>query len=364
METIRHFIKVTSEFFAKKNIANHRFHAEQLLAETLKIDRVQLYLRLDYPMSDSEIAAYRQKVKLFNIEKSEGKSTVRFVLNALVESFIKHEIPEAEISAKYIVAHALLVKPVELPLHYETLVAHDERLHIKRMARRRLRREPIQYILGYTEFYGYKLAVNKATLIPRPETEYLVEKALETLGRAPRSGIDIGTGSGAIAIAMKKERPELSLAACDLSDAALHVAQKNASRHAAEIEFFHANILDDIQQSLFHTYDFVISNPPYIPTEEYVALEPEVHHFEPRMALTDEGDGLRFYRKIVDFAKLKLSGGGFLFFEVGYNQGSAVAALISAAGCFEPAELIPDLNGHDRIILARKIQGEERVKEN
>lgn len=357
METIRHYIEKSSDYLQKKKIDNYRFHAEQLLAECLKIDRLQLYLRLDFPINDEEIAAYRRKLQVFNSTQSQADHSLKAIYQALLKSFEKNNIPEPDISAKYIIAHALQIKPIEIPLSYSNLVSLEQRQQIKSMVRRRLQQEPIAYILGYTEFYGYSISVTKATLIPRPETELLVEYMLQKLtSEQPLSGLDIGTGSACISVALLKERHSLSLTATDISEAALHIARKNAHQNGVEIDLIHHNILDRLTWADFAEFDFIVSNPPYIPENEYVELEINVKDYEPKIALTDQSDGFEFYRTIIDFAKEKLKPSGWLFFEVGYNQAKKIAELISAAGCFADTDCQNDLNGHNRIVAAKKVQ--------
>ncbi len=160
METIRHYIEKSSDYLQKKKIDNYRFHAEQLLAECLKIDRLQLYLRLDFPINDEEIAAYRRKLQVFNSTQSQADHSLKAIYQALLKSFEKNNIPEPDISAKYIIAHALQIKPIEIPLSYSNLVSLEQRQQIKSMVRRRLQQEPIAYILGYRvlwlSHFGYK----------------------------------------------------------------------------------------------------------------------------------------------------------------------------------------------------------------
>ncbi len=172
----------------------------------------------------------------------------------------------------------------------------------------------------------------------------------------PLSGLDIGTGSACIPVALLKERHSLSLTATDISEAALHIARKNAHQNGVEIDLIHHNILDRLTWADFAEFDFIVWNPRYIPENEYVELEINVKDYEPKIALTDQSDGFEFYRTIIDFAKEKLKPSGWLFFEVGYNQAKKIAELISAAGCFADTDCQNDLNGHNRIVAAKKVQ--------
>lgn len=204
--------------------------------------------------------------------------------------------------------------------------------------------EPPQYILGKAWFYGLELLVDHRVLIPRPETEGLVELALQLLEPAARV-LEIGTGSGAIAIALKHERPDLALTATDISAAALDLARANASRHGCLIGFLAA----DLYPAGAGPFDLVISNPPYISAAEYGELETKVRDFEPRQALLAEENGLQIYRRL--FARLRnhLADNGLSLFEHGFAQREAITALGAAAG-FECCLAQDDLAGRNRYL--------------
>ena len=217
---------------------------------------------------------------------------------------------------------------------------------------RRFSGEPIQYILGETEFYGLPFTVTPAVLIPRPETEHLVEKALElsaTLCPHPRI-LDIGTGSGALAVTLAHLLPTAQVTAIDLSRDALAVAQRNAEGNgvADRVRFLHGDLLGPVEGERF---ELVVSNPPYVPEADRLSLAVEVREHEPEMALFAGEDGLAIYRRLIPAAHVALEPGGWLLMEIGYGQSEAIAALLAASG-FEQIGFTPDLQGIPRVASA------------
>ncbi|MEQ6292071.1 peptide chain release factor N(5)-glutamine methyltransferase [Vogesella sp. GCM10023246] len=216
------------------------------------------------------------------------------------------------------------------------------------LAARRLAGEPVAYLLGRREFYGREFVVSPAVLIPRPETEHLVEAALDKVGRNKAAQVvDLGTGSGIIACTLALEAPQWQLAAVDLSPVALAVAQDNAANLGAAVQFYHGSWLSPLPADM--RFDAIVSNPPYIERHDHHLDEGDVR-FEPRMALTDEYDGLACLREIAASAPGCLLSGGWLLVEHGYDQGAACRALFAAAGLQQVATL-PDLAGNDRVTL-------------
>ncbi|MBS4218895.1 peptide chain release factor N(5)-glutamine methyltransferase [Bacillus sp. FJAT-49711] len=214
---------------------------------------------------------------------------------------------------------------------------------------------PIQHIIGYEEFYGRKFIVNENVLIPRPETEELIVAVLEKVdsyfsNSSKLKCVDIGTGSGAIAVTMKLERPELAVSASDISEAALKIAQKNAEALEAEIDFRHGDLLEPF---LNEKWDVILSNPPYIPNEEKTNLSEVVRDHEPHNALFGGIDGLDFYRRFASDLPKMTSEKALIAFEIGAGQGEAVADLMKKAFPHGKTEIILDINGKDRIVLIR-----------
>ncbi|MEN0050382.1 MAG: peptide chain release factor N(5)-glutamine methyltransferase [Bacteroidota bacterium] len=215
--------------------------------------------------------------------------------------------------------------------------------------------EPVQYVLEQADFYGLKLKVSPAVLIPRQETEELVALVVENCGKGFRGSIlDIGTGSGCIPIALKKQLPNAQISACDVSEEALKIAELNAKNYQLDINFFICDILDQERRKQLHTYDIIISNPPYIPRKESNLMPNRVKDHEPELALfVENGDALLFYRHITDFASDHLFSNGQLFFELNEYNASEVAQLVSEKG-FSNVQIHKDLNGKERMLGGEK----------
>ncbi len=229
-------------------------------------------------------------------------------------------------------------------------------LLISYIARRR-KAEPIAYILGEKEFMGERFLLSPAVLIPRPETELLVETVARREADA-KCGLDLCTGSGAIALMLLKKLPQLTMTASDISVEALAVARQNADLHNLKqaLELVESDLFADIAQK---SYDFIVSNPPYISQAELMELMADVRDYEPRLALLAEEDGLAFYRQIAEQAAAYLKNNGSLYLEIGAKQAEAVATLLQQNN-FVNIEVIQDLAGLDRIVLASK--GEDNAR--
>jgi len=259
----------------------------------------------------------------------------------------------ARLDAETLMLHLIGKNRAWLLAHLEDEFGGCKSIGYSQQIERRLAGEPIQYITGECEFYGLSFSVNRDVLIPRPETEYVVEKVLElaSLLVGPRL-VDVGTGSGAIAIALAHESPGAKVTATDVSDAALRVARRNAERTgvAERIRFLEGDLLKPVAAEQF---EFVVSNPPYVATDDRASLALEVRDHEPDVALFAGSNGLDIYRRLVPAAYRVLVAGGFAVFEIGYGQAEAVAELFSAAG-FVDIEFAKDLQGVDRVITARR----------
>lgn len=267
--------------------------------------------------------------------------------------FEKAGIPSPRLDAELLLAHVLGYKRIDLYTRHEKIIKEKDRARFKELIRRRVRREPLQYILGETEFYGLKFKVTPVVLIPRPETELLVEEGLKS---APTKILDIGTGSGCIAVTLAKHLSEASIVATDISKQALEVARENAQRHEVEgrIELIPADIAPWKRFAAEgRTFDLILSNPPYIPTGEFSKLQPEVRDFEPQRALDGGADGLDFYRSILQDAVKFLKPNASLLFEIGEDQGEKVRQMIAEVGLRE-IQIKKDLNRKDRLALGRR----------
>ncbi len=224
------------------------------------------------------------------------------------------------------------------------------------MVARRARREPLAYIVGRREFYSLELAVRPGVLIPRPETETLVEAALDFLrGRSSAAVLDLATGSGAIAIAIATHAPAARIVASDISKVSLEIAGENARRHgcAARIALRAGDCWAALEPSRA-PFDLIVSNPPYVAEDELRTLAPEVRDFEPRAALAGGRDGLDFYRRIAGGLPRWLARGGEVMLEVGAGQASAIETMMRGAGC-EALTRVGDLAGIERVVRARRL---------
>jgi len=255
--------------------------------------------------------------------------------------------------AETLLLHLLGKSKAWLMAHSEEDLPPAEASLYNELLERRYAGEPIQYITGETEFYGLPLRVTPDVLIPRPETEHLVEKVLELTGPFPAPRIvDVGTGSGAIAIALAHHLPQAAITATDLSACALSLAQKNAESNsvARQIRFVEADLL----ASLFgECFEIVVSNPPYVPEIDRASLSVEVRDYEPALALFAGDDGLDIYRRLIPAAFSALIPGGFLALEIGYGQSPKIAELLAAAS-FRQIEFFPDLQNIPRVACAQR----------
>lgn len=244
-------------------------------------------------------------------------------------------IVSAKLEAQVLAAHSMLVDRVWVLTHPEHEV---NELALEGLLQRREQGEPLAYILGYREFYSRRFRVDSNVLIPRHETEILIETALK-LDHRPRRVLDIGTGSGCIAITLKLERPEWDVWATDVSFSALQVARENSEILGADITFRHSDLFEQIHGDPF---DLIVSNPPYIGREE--PLPSEVKDFEPDSALFAENHGLALYEQMAEHFREHLRPGGSIVLEIGQTQGQQVQAL------FPGSQIILDLDGNDRVV--------------
>lgn len=229
-------------------------------------------------------------------------------------------------------------------MHMEEELPEEQLSEYEIALKKRAEHVPLQYIVGETEFMGLKFKVNSSVLIPRQDTETLVEEALKVVKPGMRV-LDLCTGSGCIIISILHSIPEVEGYAIDISKQALNVAKENAKLNDVSVMFERSDLFDNVMG----TFDIIVSNPPYIRTEEIVKLMPEVQSFEPMEALDGKEDGLYFYREIVAKCKDYLNPGGRIFFEIGYDQGKDVSDLLREAG-FGEVRVIKDLVQNDRVV--------------
>jgi release factor glutamine methyltransferase len=272
----------------------------------------------------------------------------------IAQSFQLAGIEDPQVDARILIGHALRLSRAQLMSHSERVLEAREVAAISALAARRLRHEPVARILGRKEFWDLTLEVSPDVLVPRPETETVVEAALDFVVRGglrleKLRILDIGTGSGALLLALLQELPNAAGVATDISEAALAIARGNAERNklAARCTFVACNFADGVSGP----FDIVVSNPPYIPRGAIAALAPDVRDFDPRLALDGGADGLDAYRAIAAEARRLLAPGGRLFVELGLGQEAPVHALFAAAGLsVNPAR--PDLAGIPRSLGA------------
>ena len=261
-------------------------------------------------------------------------------------------VPEPGASAEVLLSELLGIRRGEVSFHGPPLTDEQAELY-EAWTERRERREPVQRILGRAYFRNLVLGLNEETLIPRPDTESVVGAAIEIIDERGGGGVvlDLGTGSGAVAISIAQERPRATVHATDLSKEALEAAEWNARENGAAVHFHHADLFDGLAV-LEKAVDLLVSNPPYIETGTLEGLAPEVRDWDPRPALDGGPDGLRFYRRIFEEAPPLLKDGADVVLEVGEGQGESVLDLGKGAG-FVPLGLRKDLAGSPRAVLLR-----------
>ncbi len=257
------------------------------------------------------------------------------------------ESPKQEI--EWLLCDVLNYKRIDLYVQFEQPISQNELTQLKGWIKRRVDREPLQYITGTTEFYGHKIKVNPHVLIPRPETERLVDVALHCIGNMTSPNIlEIGTGSGCIPIAIAGEKPDANITAIDISADALNVAKENAQfNQMSHIQFLEIDFFTSMPDG---TFDLMVSNPPYIPKNEMNETMVEVREHEPRVALTDEKDGLSFYQRIATEAKSIINPGGWIVLEVGLGSHPGKVKDIFQKAGFNSLELIQDFNSDERVL--------------
>ncbi len=258
--------------------------------------------------------------------------------------------------AELVYSHILNCDRLSLYLNKDACLDPGQSAEVSGILKRRIQGEPLAYILGTCEFMGWEFRVDQRVLIPRPETEVLVIAALDKIkssavaAPAPKI-LDLGTGSGCIAISLAKLLPLASLWATDISLAALQLAENNAAGHQVKIKFLHSDLFQVFAKNP-EKFDLIISNPPYIASDEFCALAKEVY-FEPALALKGGSDGLDFYRRIIKQAAIYLNNDGFLALETGAGQAGRVCALLEEVN-FNLRWIIKDYNNIERVVLAQQ----------
>ncbi|MBP8819838.1 MAG: peptide chain release factor N(5)-glutamine methyltransferase [Syntrophomonadaceae bacterium] len=276
--------------------------------------------------------------------------TVKELLEWTSNYFKEKNIKEARLEAEILLARVLGKDRVYLYANYDAPVNQDERSIFREFIKRRARKEPLAYITGAKEFMSLEFKVNPNVLIPRPESEIIVEKAIDLFKDQPCTICDIGTGSGALAISLAYYLPLTQVFATDISPQALATARENADSLEVEVEFLEGDLLSPFLDKE-QCFDLIVANLPYISQEEYHTLDSGVKSYEPQIALLAPGDGLDIYRRLLPQAFTLLKEGAYLFIEIGWQQGEKAIQMMSD---FEEIQLIKDLAGYDRVVMARK----------
>jgi len=281
--------------------------------------------------------------------------TVRELMKSAMEHLQSNGFENARLNVELLLAHALDLQRIQLYLHFDKLLTPEELKQFRVLFERRLNREPVQYIIGSTSFMGLHFAVDSRVLIPRPETETLIEQTMLLCQRYPSDTpiqvLEVGTGSGNIAISIAKYIKNAHVTAIDISKDALIVAKENARMHSvdSQIQFLLIDVFDRTEELFRKRFDLIVSNPPYVPKDEWDQLQTEVRNFEPLVALTDGKDGFKFYHRIIRIIPDILKPGGGIILEVGYNQARKVVHELKNAG-IDQLQITNDLQGIPRVI--------------
>ncbi len=285
--------------------------------------------------------------------------TIQKLLNWITEYLTEKAIDSPRLSAELLLCCTLSMKRIELYTQFDKLVSKPELDQLHALVKRAGQHEPIAYLVGKTEFYSIELDITPDCLIPRPETELLVERAIEFLRE--RTGgqfvCDLCTGCGCIAVAVAKNFPQARIIATDISDAALSIAAGNTEKHNLKdrIKLLCGNLFDPVMPQLdVEKFDLIVCNPPYVTETEFQTLDRNVKDYEPKSALLAGPDGLDIYRRIIEQANRFLKPDAALMLEIGYRQGKAVRELLEHAACFDQISIEKDAHDNDRIAIAAK----------
>lgn len=288
------------------------------------------------------------------------KWTIQKLLNWTTEFLTNKGVDSPRLSAELLISHVVGLKRIELYTQFDKQVPQQQLDLLHDLVKRAGLHEPVAYLTGKTEFYSLELDITADCMIPRPETELLVQRAIEFL--RTRSGVqyicDLCTGSGCIAVAIAKNFPDARITATDISAAALEVTARNVEKHRLKehVRLLCGDLFEPVIQQLdVNQFDLIVCNPPYVSTAEYEKLEKNVKDYEPESALLAGEDGLDVYRRIIEKADEFLKPGAALMLEIGYAQGPAVRELLEQTGAFAEIKIEKDFYDNDRIVIAKKI---------
>ena len=373
MNNLLDILNKSVNYLEKKNIKNARLTAESIIAEIMKMERIMLYAEFERVLSENELKKIREKLnEIVNKSKEKKKSDnndfentvksekqLKLLLDKSVQYLEKNDIQEGKLIAEIVFSHVLNIDRMMLFTKYRDDVEDEEiekiRYFIQKIGREKF---PVQYLLNEQEFYGRKFYVDKGVLIPRQDTEILVEKMSDTLKDKVLKNeihpkiLDIGVGSGIIGITAALEIESSYVLGVDISDKALETAQKNKEiLKVSNIKFLKSDLFENVE---FREFDMIVSNPPYISLNEVGIMSDDTLLHEPSEALFAENDGLYFYYEICQKASDYLADFGYLLFEIGYKQGKNVAKIMASSG-FKNIEVVKDLAGLDRVVIGQKI---------
>ena len=357
-------LKFVEEYLKKYSFSKPRLEAEKLVSYVLNLDRIALYIHYERELTEEEKTSIKQLLKQMveekksfdeiKGEKKDYKTENLDIFNKSVEYLKKNGVPSALVDTEYIFSEALKVSRNTLKYSMSREIKEEDKNKIREMLMLRAKnRKPLQYILGEWEFYGLPFKVRENVLIPRPDTEILVEQCIQLMREIEEPNIlDIGSGSGAISIAIANELKSSSVTGVDINEDAIKLANENKILNKVEnVNFMKSDLFEKLDEDF--KYDLIVSNPPYITKDEYETLMPEVKNFEPKNALTDLGDGLYFYREISKKAEAYLKDTGYLAFEIGYKQAKDVSKILEDNN-FAILSVVKDYGGNDRVVLAKK----------
>jgi len=321
------------------------------------VSKVEPSNLLQTPHLSSPFLAFTFLCPIYNLAMQTW--TIQKLLNWTTEHFTEKRIDLPRLSAELLLSHVLNMKRIELYTQFDKLVARQQLDQLHDLVKRAGQYEPIRYLIGKTEFYSLQFDVSPDCMIPRPETELLVERAIEFLRRKTGKQFvcDLCTGCGCIAIAIAKNYPDADIIATDISDAALDIAAQNIEKHKLQdrIKLLCGDLFDPLIPQLdVSKFDLIVCNPPYTTAAEFESLEKNVKAFEPRIALYAGEDGLDVYRRITEKVDQFLKPDAALMLEIGYAQGQAVGELLEQVGCFSKITIEKDYHDNDRIVTATK----------
>ena len=378
MNNLLDILNKSVNYLEKKNIKNARLTAESIISEVMEMERIMLYAEFERMLSEDDLKKIREKLNdivnddkkisenndFENMEKSEKQ--LKLLLDKSISYLKKNNIDESKLIAEIVFSHVLNTDRMMLFTKYRDEIENEKiekiRYFIQKIGREKF---PVQYLLNEQEFYGRKFYVDKGVLIPRQDTEVLVEKMIEILKNNILKNknleknlkihpkiLDIGVGSGIIGITAALEIKDSYVLGVDISEKALETAKKNKELlKVSNIKFLKSNLFENIE---FKQFDMIVSNPPYISLNEAGIMSDDTLLHEPSEALFAENDGLYFYYEICQKALDYLADFGYLLFEIGYKQGKNVAEIMTSSG-FKNVEVIKDLAGLDRVVVGQKL---------